>query len=176
MHDLGSLKDGGTSSGYAINDNGWVTGRTSTSETINGHPISHAFLYDGNTMHDLGTLGVRSDGSGNSVGYGINASGHVVGSSYGGGAFLYKNNTMFNLCTLVDCVSAGWISLLANGINDNGDIVGTGSFRGEDGELNKERAFLITASATDVPAPATLLLSITGLIGAIGVHRRRRSK
>ena len=52
MQDLGTL--GGTYSvGFAINDSGQVTG---TADTADG-AADHAFLWDGTTMQDLGTLG-----------------------------------------------------------------------------------------------------------------------
>ena len=60
----------------------------------------HAFLYSGSTMTDLGTLGGT-----NSVAYGINASGQVVGYAHTTGnaaahAFLYSGSTMTDLGTL----------------------------------------------------------------------------
>ena len=57
MQDLGTL--GGTDSdGTAINDAGQVTG-TSTLTGDFTTQTQHAFLWDGATMRDLGTLGGR---------------------------------------------------------------------------------------------------------------------
>jgi probable HAF family extracellular repeat protein len=73
---------------------------------------THAFLYSGGHMTDLGTLGES-----NSVAKGINAGGQVVGYAYTAGqaelAFLYSDGTMTDL-------GPG----AAYGINDSGQIVG----------------------------------------------------
>lgn len=75
----------------------------------------HAFLYDGSTMIDLGTMGGNT-----SEATGINKHGHVVGwvrfkdASH---AFLY-DGTMHDLGTL------GGVDSFAQGINDNGQITG----------------------------------------------------
>src|ERR1700722_16389230 len=67
--DLGTL-GGGSSTGYAINASGQVTG---VAVTANG--ALHAFLYTpGSGMTDLGTLG-----GGESKGYGIKESGKETG-------------------------------------------------------------------------------------------------
>ena len=86
---------------------------------------SHAFLYSNGTMTDLGTL----PGGLDSEGYGINASGQVVGySEINSGsdirAFLYSNGTMTDLNSLID-PACGWTLLDAYAINDSGQIVGT---------------------------------------------------
>ena len=66
--DIGSLGISDTTYGFAINAAGQITGYSSKVSPGG----THAFLYDG-TMHDLGTLGGRSTGSG------INSAGRVVG-------------------------------------------------------------------------------------------------
>lgn len=108
--DLGTL--GGTqSSGTAINNSGQVTGySTTTADTT-----THAFLYSGGSMHDLGTLVVGSP----SLGYGINDSGQVTGSIFNpssdDSAFVYSNSTMSDL----------GIGLSQGiGINSSGQITG----------------------------------------------------
>jgi probable HAF family extracellular repeat protein len=119
MSDLGTL-GGELSGGLGINNKGEVTGASTT-----GEGDGHAFLYSGGTMHDLGTL----DGAEGafSVGYGINNKGDVVGLSSTGGhqqlAFLYTGGSMQQLAVLFP--GAGANASQANGINDNGDIVGT---------------------------------------------------
>ncbi|MGB5605512.1 MAG: hypothetical protein WBN51_03265 [Gammaproteobacteria bacterium] len=50
--DIGTLRGGAPTHGYGINDSGEVTGISR-----NIHGFTHAFLYDGTTMQDLGTLG-----------------------------------------------------------------------------------------------------------------------
>jgi probable HAF family extracellular repeat protein len=102
---LGSL-GGGTTSGYAINASGQVTGE---STTANGQ--THAFVSTNGTMIDLGTL----PGSSDSHGYGINNAGQVTGSS-GEHAFLYSCGEMTDLAPGV-----------GSGINNSGQVVGTTS-------------------------------------------------
>lgn len=118
------------------------------------------------TIIDLGTLGGTA-----SRGYGINASGQVVGYSYLTGvsvtrAFLYDGGSMQDLSVLVDCVSAGWSYLeSATAINDNGDITGYGYINGV------THAFLVSPVAIPIPAAAWLFGS--GLLGLASLGRRR---
>ena len=149
--------------GFDINDSGQVTGHSQ----ITGNSAEHAFLYDNGSMQDLGTLG----GS-NSAADAINASGQVVGrsekevGSIYSFAFLYDGVSMLDLCVLVGCVGAGWDFFEgAFGINDNGDITGLGYINGE------ARAFLISA----VPVPASVWLFGSGLLGLVGVARKKTS-
>ena len=126
--DLGTL--GGTrSSGRAINNRGWVTGKFS----LLGDTEHHAFLYDGETMRDLGTLGGQY-----SWGIGINNYGQVTGQAdtndgYPSQAFLYDGIQMHDLGTLSGLRSSG------EGLNNSGQVVGYA-------ETERERlyAFLYT--------------------------------
>ena len=116
-------------------------------------------------MQDLGTLGGRSSG-----GQGINDSGQVVGfsedSSGQDAAFLYDGSRMLDLCVLVNCVGAGWDSLLgAEAISDNGHITGRGVINGE------THAFL----ASPVPLPPAVWLFGSGLLGLVGIARRKKA-
>jgi probable HAF family extracellular repeat protein len=89
----------------------------------------------------------------------------VVGYSYRDGywgqhAFLYSDGTMLDLNTLLAPEYAGWDLTSANGINDNGWIIG--GARGPDG---LDHAFLLT------PEPGTIMLLAFG-----GMMLRRRSR
>ena len=118
----------------------------------------HAFLYNGRTMQDLGTLGGT-----HSYSRDINDSGQVVGwsddTSNNNRAFLYDGENMLDLCALVDCVSAGWEYLYeAWAINANGDITGYGRIDGQD------HAFLVSVSSEPEPEPESLPPSVLFLL------------
>lgn len=108
---------------FGINVNGQVTGMFDTGiyDNTSSRNIYRAFLYSDGAMIDLGTLGGSHIYS---VGYGINASGQVTGSSYPGGssflprAFLYSGGTMIDLGTMGESTSQGF------GINDSGQVTG----------------------------------------------------
>jgi probable HAF family extracellular repeat protein len=138
----------------AINDSDLVVG--TTGEDSSTQTFAHAFLYDGTSVRDLGTLGggLRSSASD------INASGQVVGSSWLSTvetslyrpelyhAFLWEEGLgMRDLNALV--AAPGWILTSATAINDAGDIVGSAIVAGQ------ARGYLLVADGQPPPPPPT---------------------
>jgi len=105
-------------------------------------------------MTGLGYLGSCSDNVPNSVAYGINDAGQIVGvsSNYcsGGGAFLYEGGAMTDLNSFLP-TSSGWELEAATAINDSGQIVGTGIINGQ------VHAFLLDTANSSSPEPSTLV-------------------
>ena len=116
MVGLGSLVERGYSDARRINKSGQVVG---TAKSADGH--EHAVLFSEGKMRDLGTLGGPHSRAGD-----INDSGQVVGSAHlvdgSYHAFLYEGGKMRDLG-----LPSGYRNGIANGINSNGQIVGTGS-------------------------------------------------
>jgi probable HAF family extracellular repeat protein len=144
LQHLGTL-GGTTSVGNFINAAGHVAGTSGIDINTNR---SHAFLYDGTAMRDLGTLGPGDSASDVSVGLGLNNHDEVVGWSYlllpGGGVyqvpFIYRDGQMQNLETMVDGSLAGYRLFSANAINDAGQIVVDAA----KAPTNQRRAVLLT--------------------------------
>jgi probable HAF family extracellular repeat protein len=108
----------GTNRAFGINRAGHVTGATQVA--IPGTPFlqEHAFVWNGQHMHDLGTLGGTY-----SVGYAINRWGWVAGRSQladeeSQHAFVYKPGTLHDLGVL------GGEFSMAVAINDKGWVSG----------------------------------------------------
>ena len=105
---------------------------------------SHAFLWSGGVLHDLGTL----PGHAVSQARGVNNLHQVVGLSAPPGiqgffdsrAFLWDRGAMIDLNTPATA-AAGWVLAAAFDINDAGQIVGYGSRNGV-----VQRAFLLDNS------------------------------
>jgi probable HAF family extracellular repeat protein len=123
MRDLGSL--GGTLAlpsridfpgGQILNSHGQVAGTS----TLAGDMVEHAFVWTGEMMRDLGTLGGN-----NSEGTSINDAGAVVGrsdvspTSQFHHAFLWEHGTMTDLGVVAPCHNS-----TANDINARGQVVG----------------------------------------------------
>lgn len=132
MQDLGTLSGPNGSSGFGINDAGEVAG---WSNLDSGDPNlafggTHAFLYSGGSMIDLGELPGGIDISHNSSeGFAINNSGQVTGySSFsylnGSGihAFLFSGGIMMDLGSLQ--TSDNLVGSYGYGINDSGQVTG----------------------------------------------------
>lgn len=164
---------GANSYAFGINDAGKVTG---SAQTLAG--FMHAFLATNGSLTDIGTLGGTS-----SYGYGINNNGSVVGYSFTAAGdshgFLYDNGQLYDLNALIS--ASGWVITAAYGINNAGQIAGTGLFGGiEHAVLLDPQALsafnLLSAPATtaSVPEPASILLSTAGL--AFLLHRAAKPR
>ena len=136
VFDLGTL-GGTTSQAYAINTSGQVVG---VADTATGLP--HAFLFP---LNGAGQVTARIDlgelGGGFSYAYSINSLGEVAGTS-NSRAFYWKNGTLIDLNRRIP-TNSGWLLNSATGINDNGDIVGMGTYHGW------PHAFLLSPAAPD---------------------------
>jgi uncharacterized repeat protein (TIGR01451 family) len=108
----------------AISQNGNVAGWHYVTSPTTGQPIISAYIYTGGKVQDIGTLdGVRG------IAWGVNNMGQVVGES-GGHAFLYSNGVLSDLNTLIPA-NSGWVLTRANAINNKGEIVGEGTYKGQ---------------------------------------------
>jgi probable HAF family extracellular repeat protein len=160
---------GNSAEANSINNLGQVAGTSKVSLTS---IASHAFIWDKiKSLQDLGTLGYRPPEFDDSVAWGINIIGEVVGRSNspsstdnttgwnGWVAFIWDNtNGMQDLNDLI-APNSGWILGTAYAINDHGQIVGYGGFNGE------EHAFLLT------PITEYLIIQITDNSSDAGIPR-----
>ena len=131
MTDLCTLSGDNKSDAYGINNIGQIVGISYAGS------LTNSFLYTSGTMINLGNL----------LGYNsiravaINNNGQIVGfssiSDLSPHGFLYSGGSMVDLETLV-VSDSDWSFLKPAGINDRGQIVGTGTHNGV------VRAFLMT--------------------------------
>jgi probable HAF family extracellular repeat protein len=135
MVDLGTLA-GNYSYGTSINEKNHVVGYSTIG---NLDDRVHAFLHDGETMLDLGSLGGASKASDYSFALGVNAADQVVGYSYVPAdevgvlfdppvgapqqvAFIYSRGVMVDLNTLIGDEAKRYRLYSATAINDKGQI------------------------------------------------------
>jgi probable HAF family extracellular repeat protein len=115
LNDLGTL-GGKVSIGNAINVADHVVGQSS----LPGDAVSHAFLHDGQTMIDLGSLG------GTSAAHGVNAADTVVGDYMDAQgvsrAFVLYQGDLIDLNNVTSGLNGALLST-ATAINDSGQIV-----------------------------------------------------
>lgn len=138
--DLGTL-GGSDGIATAINRFGQIVGYTDTATAED-----QAFLYSGALRIPLGSFGGQSialaiNDEGDIVGYGIRPPATLR-------AFLYRNGAFVDLNALLPPQS-GWELGRADDINEKGQIVGTGSFKGR-----QDIAYLLSP---DRRAPKTLV-------------------
>jgi probable HAF family extracellular repeat protein len=161
LTDLGTI-DGSWAAGWDINDGNVVVG-----SAYDASYVEYAFRWDSaGGRQILGHL----DGDDSSMALGINSSGVIVGHSYLSSdsaeptAFVYKDGEMIDLNTLID-PSLGWTLVWACGINDRGQIIGTGY-----NANHEENTFLLTP----VPEPGMLVLLGCMGLGLLAYAGRRR--
>jgi probable HAF family extracellular repeat protein len=148
-----------SSTAFGISADGRVVGRAAV-DAIETPEFSafpqHAFLHDGQSLLDLGTL--TSDPTLSSTAYALNSAGQVVGSAATSlvfspdgvaapqHAFVWQGGLMHDLGTLSTDLR---LSSFAYGINDVGQVVGTSAHsiaKGDGWEKVVQRAFLYTAA------------------------------
>ncbi len=163
MQPIGDL-GGGSSHATGINNSGAVVGSVSLASGY-----EHAFLAMGGALTDLGTLG-----GGSSFAYSINNSGAVVGYSWLASgqnthAFIYTNGFMLDLNSLLPA-NSGWELTEAYGLNDAGQITGSGLFNGQMSAFRLDPTQSTPQSSSTVPDPGTTSLVSIGL-GLLIIHR-----
>jgi probable HAF family extracellular repeat protein len=139
LTDLGTL-GGDYSSAYAVNDAGQVAGYS----FLQGDEMHHACLWVAGVAHDLGSLNgnqseaLALDGTASRVvGRALVPAAKGYASYH---AFLWSDGAMRDLNELI-APGSGWVLEEASGVNDAGQIVGSGS------HLGQHRAFLLQPNA-----------------------------
>lgn len=176
MRDLGTI--GGTRArALAVNAAGVAVGAST-----NAARYYHATLWD----RSGGVVNLDTLGGSSSYAYDINGEGSVVGTSYDvqgrARAFLWIDGVLFDLNSLIDGTD-DWTLTAAYGINDSGQIVGTGFHNGQSAAFRLDLNDVISISpspspaddiavVSSVPEPATWCLLGWSLIAIL--YRRRR--
>ena len=146
MIDLGTLPGGEIAQARAINENGQIVGYSTTGpEQQFSGPGMHAFLWEEGVFTDLGTL----PGADTSLAYDMNESGKAVGYAMTPGtggdpngrfvAVVWLDGAIVDLNDVIPAGS-GWDLTAAWGINDAGQIVGSGLLNGV------QRGFVLSPS------------------------------
>jgi probable HAF family extracellular repeat protein len=139
----------------AMNNSGFVVGfMASPYESLS----VHAYIWNAAT----GLVDMTPADDAGAIPTDINDAGQVVG--FGNFPFLYEDETLFDLGTLLDSSGTGWTFLRPEAINNLGQIAGYGNFNGQ------VQAFLMTPTPTPEPTTLSLLL----LPAAAALLRRRR--
>lgn len=134
--DLGTLPGGTFSNAQGINSSGAIAGYSNNSTSGSN---SYTVLWEpSGKIHNLGTL----PGGATSGGYAINDSNEIVGYSStatsASDAMVWSQKSgMQDLNNLIP-PNSGWVLVLANWINNSGQITGYGTINGEN------HAFLLT--------------------------------
>jgi probable HAF family extracellular repeat protein len=169
--DLGTLPNGLNSYAFDINDAGDVVGMADVSSDQSTNIFRHAVIWRAGThaIEDLGTLSGFRD----SVAYGVNNLGQIVGqSAYGTGpfstvprAFVWDGGQMFLLPAVVSNSAAE-----AHAINDLGQIVGTEN-QGNGGPAVAAQRWVNTNSG----GWANAAIIDLGNLGAVGLQSINRA-
>jgi probable HAF family extracellular repeat protein len=140
--DLGALAPGGRIAAMAINADDMIVGGAALGPvTDDSRPPLHAFAWKDGVMTDLGNFTGN-----NTIAYAVNRKGAVVGAAFlldsatpdDSVAFVHEGLKMVDLNKRLDADSAGWQLKMAYGIDDAGQIIGTGTLNGV------SRSFLAT--------------------------------
>jgi probable HAF family extracellular repeat protein len=139
VRDLGALPGGQFSEAVSINASGVAVGFSTLAETESGVKLDfgdrHAVVFHDGVLTDLTPdLPFNND----AFATGINVHGLIVGAR-AGRAFVWQNGVGTDLNTLIPA-NAGITLTSANGINDAGQIVGTGQVAGSSNPV----AFVLT--------------------------------
>lgn len=146
--DLGTL-GGSCSAANAVNDAGAVCGYA----YLEGNQRLHACLWIGGKPRDLGALtgnaseAVALNGDASTVVGRAQVPSKTGALSYH--AFVWSKGTMRDLNDLVPAAS-GWVLEEATGVNDAGQIVGSGTYQGQ------RRAYLLEPGASATAAQSAL--------------------
>ena len=149
--DLGTL-GGSYSWATSINDLGQIVGYSNVAGN-RGNSIEHAFLYYNGVMKDL------SPGSTYSFAYSVNNHGQAVGAIDGAAVIWDTDSGTATNLKILTSGATGWYLGSALGINDKGQIVGTGKLNGQ------SHVFLLTPLA---PQPDHIVIKPIDQMVAVG--------
>jgi probable HAF family extracellular repeat protein len=168
--DLGTLPGRIYSEAAAINNSGQVVGYSWTTDTDS--TAYHATIWNGNTLTDLNDP--------LNVGAVMNSVAMTRSPSFSRSFSSTRIAILPTMKSIASAVNAGWVLLQANGINDNGWIVGNAF----NSVLDERHGFLLTPCDTcpinivqevpHIPEPETYALFMAGLGLLMGFIARRR--